>query len=192
MSSEPVQITDDDIESEDLLDTLDEYEARLDNVEGYQEFIKSFVKPKLEELEELRERQDEYDQRLTAMENTLETLAGIGESQESTPQKRAMDLRQLMIRRAEGRPDGRVALYYREVMDALRDVGHEGLHKPQAYTAMEDAVDAPGFKNVEITRNGSRVDGIAVNLDALPAHARSNEINTSTSSGTGPESAESD
>lgn len=192
MSSEPLQVTDDDNESEDLLDTLEEHAARLDNVEGYQEFIKNFVKPKLSELEELRDEQERYDQRLSALEEKFDTLAGLGEGDKSTPQKRALDLRQVMIRRAEGRADGRVALYYQEVLDALRDVGHESLHKPQAYTAMEDAADATGFKEVKITRNGKRVDGVALNLDALPAHARSNEINTTKDSGAVPESADSD
>lgn len=197
MSSEPqLQAPDDDTTSEDLLDTLEEHEARLDNIEGYQEFIKEFVKPKLDELTTLREQQSAYEQRLDALEEKFELISGVDEDTQSTPQKRAMDLRQIMVRRAEGRNDGRVALYYQEVLDALRDVGHEGLHKPQAYTAIEDAAAAEGFKEVKVQRtiNNQRrsVDAIALNLDALPTHSASNEINTGEGYGPTSEPADSD
>ncbi|MWG34842.1 hypothetical protein [Halomarina oriensis] len=141
---------------------------------------------------ELREVRSE-NQRL---EQKFESIAGLAEDEQSSPAKRAADVRQAMIRRAEAKeddpddPSAEVALYYKEVEELLADYGHGSVHRPQAFDAMRDAADADGFTmGSKLSRAGNRADAVILKLAELPAYARCNEITTAADAPTGSDTA---
>jgi len=167
---------------------LEDLEERMAVLEGFQEnIVKQQMMSRLDDLEQAVARIDELEQenqQLRAMvqdlKGQLETVSDLAEDQQTTPEKRAADVRSALIRRAKARADGenRAAMHYQDVMDALADLGHGSLHKPQAFDAMEDAAEGEGFSMGTKAKNGNQVKAVRVDLDALPAHVASNEINT--------------
>lgn len=174
---------------------IEEHEARLDSLEGWQDMVSNHVMPRIDDLEEQLDDRDttieELQDRIRALEAQLEVLGGLADTQQTTPEKRAVDLAVGMIRRAENRSDRRIALYYKEVKDLLTDYGHEGLHDPQAFGAMEDVADCQGFGEIQVQRDGRTVKAVGVNLDELPGDNPVNEIKNEVGAGTASEPAES-
>ncbi|MCG1002891.1 MULTISPECIES: hypothetical protein [Halobacterium] len=169
-------------------EVIEDHDARLDAVEGYQSYVKEHVIPRLDELEdaldEKNERINDLEATVASLEHKLETLDGLAEDEQSTPQKRAVDLARAMIRQAEQKPDGRVAKYYKEVKETLATLGHDNVHDPQAYTAMDDVQEATGFGEMTTTREGREVDAVYVNLAELDEEQAVNEIKNEKGAGT--------
>lgn len=173
-------VTDDNDTTDDL-----SLEDRIEIVEAWKDRSagKRFadLEDRLDQLEEdnqnLREENEALREELEALRGELDVLDGLADDEKSTPQKRAADLRRALRRRAKDRDQGKLAIHYKAAWDILRDLGHEGLHAPQIYAAMEDAAEADGFQEREVSKDGKQVRGIAVNLDELPFNAPVNEIN---------------
>jgi TolA-binding protein len=175
-------------------DTADRNDARLDQLEGWQNWVQEHLAPRVEELEdELADREsriDELEARVDDLETQLEMLDGLADDQSSTPQKRAVDLARAMIRQAKTRADGRITKYYKEVKEDLATLGHEDLHDPQAFTAMEDVAEATGFGMTQVNRDGKQVKAVGLNLDELEGDAFVNEIKNGKGADTASETAE--
>ena len=177
----PAEKDDTDEDAEDLY-------ARLDELEGWQSYIKDHVIPRVDELETTVEQRDERIQQLEArvqdLERQLQTLDGLADDEATTPQKRAVDLARAMIRQANTRPDGRIAKYYKEVKEDLATLGHDDLYDQQAFNAMEDVADVSGFGLTTVTRNGQQVKAVGLNLAELATNDPVNEINNETGADT--------
>ncbi len=167
-----------------MSDELRDLEVRQDNLEAK---IEQAVTKRLErhedELGELRERVADLEAENNALRTELDSLVGLADDQQSTPEKRAADLRQKLQNVARNRDSGMVSWTYRDVRDHLEAVGHENIYAAQAYRAMKDAAE------YDEDTNTSHADGYAyikndddewtvrVNTSALPAHAVVNENN---------------
>jgi cob(I)alamin adenosyltransferase len=177
-------------------DTPEQADARLDQLEGWQNWVQEHLVPRIDELEtELSEREtyiEELEARIEDLETQLEMLDGLADDQASTPEKRAIDLARAMIRQAKTRADGRITKYYKEVKEDLATLGHEGLHDPQAFTAMEDVSEATGFGMTKVNRDGKQVKAVGLNLDELEGDAFVNEIKNGKGDGDASETTEND
>jgi len=150
------------------------------------------------QYEETQEQLALVEGRVEELEETLDSLTGVGEGQQSTPQKRALDLRQKLVAAAKAR-SGREQIQWEwtDVRDQLEGDGHGTIHAPQAYRAMDEA--ANGIDGIEdaapdgfaVTENsdGNRV--VRCSLPALSSEAV-NEINNAVADGHRRETAESE
>lgn len=173
---------------DDLTTLLGVLVDRFVAVEDYQaQIVRNHMQDRLdsheqaiERIGELENENEELRAQLHDLRGQLDTLAGLADDQRSTPEKRTADIRTALIRRAKARSDGedRAAMHYQDIMNALADLGHENIHKPQAFRVMEDAAEAEGFTLGETDKDGNMVKAVKVDLDALPAHVASNEITT--------------
>lgn len=175
---------------------VNELAARLDDVQAYQEnIVRGHITDRLDDLEAtINERDDHIDQlesRIDTLEQKLETLAGLAEDETGTPQKRAVDLAVAMVRQARNRADGRVALTYKDVKDTLASMGHESLHDPQLYTAMDDVAVADGFSETNVTRDGTTMQAVAANIEDIAGEEFVNEIKNENGGGAGTEAPDS-
>lgn len=153
--------------------------ARMDDIEAlFQQYIRDYLE------EQVSSRLAEHEDRIAELERQLESVAGLSDGEQSSPEKRAVDLAMALIRRAQSRADSdRHAMWWREVQDALADLGHgPPVHKPWCFDAMEDVARAEGFGEVTITNpDGREVRAVRVRLSELPSESRStvsNDITT--------------
>jgi len=135
-------------------------------------------------VDELTELVHQRDQEVAELHGKLESIAGLSDDEQSTPEKRATDLRTALIRQAKSDGDavreGTASKTWRGVTTTLEDFGHGTIHPPQAYSAMEDAADVPGFSH---TTNDGGDQIIKVNLAKTPASTAVNRINNENSAG---------
>jgi len=145
------------------------------------------------QYEETQEQVADLAERVEELEETLDALAGVGEGQSSTPEKRALDLRQLLLNSAQAKQKnssdnpGMVQWDWKTVQTQLESNGHGTIHAPQAYRAMEEAATGTnsedggpeGYAVVE-NNDGNRV--VRCSLPALTTEAV-NEINNAGAGG---------
>lgn len=173
---------------------VDDLDARLDVLEGWQDMVNNVLMPRVDELEDALEQRNDriqsLEDRVHDLEAQLEMLDGLADSQASTPQKRAADLARAMVRQAQETADGRVSRYYKEVKQDLATLGHESIHDPQAYSAMDAVAEMTGFGKMTTTRDGQDVEAVYVNLDELDGQQYVNEINNGAGRPAAPDSHE--
>ncbi len=167
-----------------MSDDLRDLEVRQDNLEAkIEQAVMKRLERHEEELDSLRETVATLKTENQELRSDLDSLVGLADDQESTPQKRAADLRHKLQNVARNRDSGMVSWTYREVRDQLEGVGHENIYAAQAYDAMKDAAEydedtntshADGFAYI---KNDDGQWTIRVNMNALPAHAAVNENN---------------
>lgn len=184
--------------------TDDQQSLRM-QLRDVEDFAKSFLRSRLEAL---REDHDELEARVDDLEDEVERLrawrenvTGVADDQESTPDKRALDLREAMIRQARQTSADGATWWWQQVQENLISLGHGGFKKPTYYAAMEDAAEADGFdittKTVTIPQ-GDRtvtkdVKAVRVKLEKLPANGAQSgrkQVTTRGAGGDGSESAE--
>jgi len=193
-------MSDDDLE--DRVEALEEaLESVRDSQSAYRDQI---VKPRLDGLEdtrddareeraELKETVQTLEQEVAGLRAELRSIAGVGESEDTSPDKRVADLRQAMIRRAKARTDGGqgyTSLWWQEVQNLFADLGHGEICKPDCYKAMREGAKGTGFE-MGSTHNsdGREVKAICLNVDELPALDASRTPTTGEKVSTGQESA---
>lgn len=184
---------------------IDDLHDRIDAVEqDKRAYRDQFIKPQLNKLEErldnlettneqLQETVDQQGQRIEELDHQVENLIGVDDPDLSTHDKRVRDVRAAMIRRAEAKADkrsaeieGKTALSYGEIQDLLADHGHGQVHDPQAYRIMDDIENVDGFsKGTKRSAHGREVKAIRLDLAALPAYARTNNVRSASESGGG-------
>lgn len=127
----------------------------------------------------VQDRVADIEATVAELEQTVDSLSGLAEGQQSTPEKRATDACLGLINQAEADdPDaGQVSWTYREVQSFLEANGHGTVHPPQAYDVIEALDDVDGFVGTT-NRDGQRV--IRCNLRRVNADAAVNEINNGT------------
>jgi hypothetical protein len=158
-------------------DHLGDFEQRLDALETSQaRTISQLIKPALDELREDRDdaRQErvELREQVRSLQQQVNAVYGLADDERSTPAKRAADLRMALIRRANsqtGPNGGRSSMHYKEVQDCFADIGHETVHAPECYDAMDEAALADGFSLGTKAKNGEQIKAIRVDTEALPA-----------------------
>lgn len=162
-------------ELEEMVQSLrDDYEATRDHV----------IQPQIDGLEdlsddaradraELRSDIDALQAQVDRLQATLDALSGLADGQESNPHKRAQDLAQALIRRAEARSENdKASMWWKEVRDMLADQGHGEVSKPDCYKAMDWVADgdSPAFsEGTKTSDSGNQVKAVRVELDALRA-----------------------
>lgn len=162
-----------------LEERLEELTYRVQDLEAKREQI---FEPKLERQAEaiatLEERVDELEAENKSMRAELDSLGELGADKNSTPKKRVLDLRQLLMNKAkadhESGGDGMVSWTYDKVIDGLESNGHGKVYAAQAYDAMEEAGEAEGFG---FGKNDSDDKVVRVSWTALPAYSAVNGIN---------------
>lgn len=177
---------------------IDDLHDRIDTVEqDKRAYREQFIKPQLNELEErlndleaaneqLQETVDQQGQRIEQLDHQVENLIGVDDPDLSTHDKRVRDVRAAMIRRAEAKSDtrsedieGKIALTYAEIQDLLADHGHGQIYREQAHRIMDDIEAVDGFSDGEKrSAHGNDVRAIRLNLAALPAYTRRNNVTT--------------
>lgn len=169
-------------------DQEDSLEARVDVLEARQEWLDEHVVPKANQVDAAFDEIEEIKQTLAQLSAEVENIHSLDDAAASTPEKRAAALRQAMLNTYQAR-NGPVAWDYNDVKDALESRGHGTIHDPQAYDAMEDAANKPGFEEGEIVKEGDSVRGIKLVPDRLPdelaGSEASNEINRESDSHAG-------
>lgn len=177
-----VEILEEDVEAfrdQIIMPAIQELEDRVDTLE--------------EVNKELRETVEQQGARIEELDHQVENLIGVDDPDLSTHDKRKRDVRAAMIRRAEAKADkssddiqAKVALSYSEIQDLLADHGHGQIYKPQAYRIMDEIELVDGFsKGTKSSAHGNDVKAIRLNLEALPAYARGNNVTTSGTGGGG-------
>lgn len=121
--------------------------------------------------------------RVEELEARVAQLVGLAEGEQSTPEKRAVDVCLGLQNIAEQR-GGRAQWAYRDIQDHLESIGHEKVHAPQAYRVMDDLDDLDGFAQTENSAGDSvlRCKSAAVNAEAAV-----NEINNASGESPAPE-----
>ncbi|MDZ7701840.1 MAG: hypothetical protein U5J98_07075 [Halobacteriales archaeon] len=153
--------------------------ARVDDLEA---LFKQYVRGYLED--EVADRLADHEERIAELEQQLESVVGLADGEQSSPDKRATDLAMALIRRAKNRTDeDRYAMWWQDVRDSLADLGHgPPVHKQWCFDAMEDVARADGFGEVKIKNpDGRQVKAVRVRLAELPSESRStvsNDITT--------------
>jgi hypothetical protein len=177
-----------------MADDADRVDALEQDMRAYRE---QFIKPQLsklqdslddalDRLDEVEAANEQLQARVEQLDIQVENLIGVDDEDLSTHDKRTRDVRAAMIRRAEAKADkrsdnieGKVALYYKEIQDLLADHGHGQIHREQAHRIMDDIVNVDGFtEGTKSSDHGNDVKAILLNLAALPAYARRNNVTT--------------
>lgn len=169
----------DETDTDDLEDLVQSLAARVDDLEAKRDQV---LEPKIdrqaETIADLEQRVERLEGEKKQLRAQLDSLGELGADKQSTPKKRMLDLRQMLMNKAkadyETGGDGMVAWTYSQVVDALESNGHGKVYAAQAYDAMEDAADADGFGHGK-DEGDNKV--VRVNWTALPAHGAVNEIN---------------
>lgn len=147
---------------------------RVSDLDDYaKEFLASRISSNEDEIDALHDRIDELEATVEHLDSEMESFIGVSENQRSTPEKRAADLRQAMIRAARNTSAEKGVKWWKDnVAEHLAAVGHKDLHKPDYYDAMEDAAEADGFEETTktVTKDGRTWDAkaIRVTLSELP------------------------
>lgn len=166
-------------DEQSIEEQLEKLTYRVQDLEAKREQV---FEPKLERqaetISELEQRVAELEAENKSMRAELDSLGELGADKDSTPKKRVLDLRQLLMNKAkadyESGGDGLVSWKYNQVIDALESNGHGKVYAAQAYDAMEEAGEAEGFG---FGKNDSDEKVVRVNWTALPAYTSVNEIN---------------
>lgn len=177
-------MTDDD-RMDALEERLEELEADLDaQHEDRMAYRQQVLLPRLDEADEARDdlTQEVSElrgavQRLTDrvrdLEAGYESVIGLAEDKQSSPDKRCADLRLGLIRSAEAKADSRTAAkHYKGVQSFFAEHGHGEVKKPEVYKAMEQAAEYEGFElrsDELVLPSGRSGRAIVVDLDSLPA-----------------------
>lgn len=153
----------------------------LIKVNKLHDYTKSFLADRVEANQEATEDNAaeiaDLQRRVAELEERMDTFAGIGADERSTPAKRAADLRDAMLKAAQSSAADGVTWWKDEVQDHLAALGHEDLHKPDIYDAMETAAEHEGFAetNKRVTKETATgknrtfdARAIRVELDNLP------------------------
>lgn len=162
-----------------LEEQLEKLAYRVDDLEAKREQV---FEPRLEQqsetIDELETRVDELEAENKSLRADVDSLGELGADKDSTPKKRVLDLRQLLMNKAkvdyESDGDGLIAWTYDQVVDQLESHGHGKVYPAQAYNAMESAAAADGFGH-GTNQDDEKV--VRVNWTALPAHTAVNGIN---------------
>lgn len=152
--------TDDDGRDENL-------HARVDVLEAKMDWVDDHVIPRLDDIESRLDDHDQLEAEVADLRAELETLHKVDEGAASTPEKRRKALQKAMLNQFNAREEA-VALDYNDVITALEQQGHGEVYAAQAYDAMEDAGDYPGFSAGEIVKNGETVSGIKLVPSEVP------------------------
>lgn len=168
--------TDEDAPSRQQLD------GRLDKLESWKEHVYDGLhRPEVEELEErvdeLENLVNEQAATIQSLTEQLETLSGLSDGQESSPELRNRDTYQSMIDRLVAKDREKLALTYREIEDVLADKGHGKVWPAQLYDVIEDLAELQGFSEGTRMYNSEEQKAIRVNRSKLPFDPAVNEIN---------------
>jgi hypothetical protein len=184
-------------------DRLEEIESRLDELEADLDaqhddrmaYRRQVLLPRLDEADEARddltsqvgELQDTVQQlrdRVRDLEAGYESVLGLAEEQQSSPDKRCADLRLGLIRTAEAKADGRTAaMHYKAVQSFFASHGHGEVKKPEVYKAMNAAAEYQGFTLRDdelVLPSGRSGRAIIVDLDKLPSRVNSENSSSAT------------
>lgn len=181
----------------------DEQQSLRMQLRDIEDFAKTFLRSRLSALrddhDDLAQRVDELESEVESLRAWRENVTGVADDQESTPEKRALDLREAMIRQARQTSADGVTWWWQQVEENLISLGHGGFKKPTYYAAMEDAAEADGFdittKTVSI-QQGERtitkeVKAVRVKLENLPANDAQSGRKQVTTRGAGGDASES-
>jgi hypothetical protein len=164
---------------------LDSLEARIDDIQAYQDqYIKEHVVPKLGRVDDMEAQIDELKAMVEKQDELLESVVGLAHGETSSPEKRAVDTAMILIRRAKNRVDeDKYLMWYREIQDSLADHGHgPPVYNQWVFDAMDAVAEAPGFGlTTTVNPDGREVKALKVDLAELPDSGReavSNEIIT--------------
>ena len=174
------------------VDELDEVRRKLNSLD---DFARVYVMDQLdrrdERIDDLERRTKRLEESLIEVQEGLEAMVGLTESERSTPEKRAFDLYATLVRRAESRNAKGFVMWWQEAYDALCDIGHDDLQgktnaqaKPLVHTAMDDAAELYDAVDITvkpaITADGSKRDvkAVRVKLDELPSGASVKQFTT--------------
>lgn len=140
-------------------DRLDELEQQFEEfIEERESYRKKVIKPRLADLEaecddasrKLAEQQvtiETLTQRVESLQGRLDSLVGLTDEETGGPEKRAVDLRQGLIREARdtgGEDDTAATMHWKEVRNFLAQIGHGEVSKPDCYKAMAWAANEDG------------------------------------------------
>lgn len=173
---------------DELAEQVEELESTVEDLKAFQEWYMNHQKPRVDELQDElqteREARQAAEQTVSDMQARLEAIVGVGEDEQSTPDKRIADLREALIRQAQSNTNrDEASMHHAEVGDLFATLGHTGkndkVYNQWRHDAMEDAAEAEGFRLGTKQKDGQEVKAVIVDLDALPAHSTSNEIITS-------------
>lgn len=166
-------------------------EDGLDNLEQTHKVIReTTIKPRIEDLQDeveearqdrqaMRERLDEATETIASLRAELEAIAGLADDQSSNPEKRASDLRHILIRRAKASDSGVQRMYWEEIQTAFADLGHGEVSRPLCYDAIKDLAEQTGFaEDKKTSPHGNRVKAIRVDMDELHADAACKDVKT--------------
>lgn len=177
---------------EDLRERIGSLEADIQAVIEDREFYrKEVLKPRLDDLDaarddaqteraELQATLETAWQRIETLETELDTLVGLADDETGGPRKRALDLRQGLIREARevgGSDSTGASMHYKEVQRFFAQTGHGEVSKPDCYKAMrwaagetEHLESSPAFWLEEEKRrlNDRDVRAICVDVSDLP------------------------
>ncbi|MFP8891878.1 hypothetical protein ACLI4U_19210 (plasmid) [Natrialbaceae archaeon A-CW2] len=171
------------------IDEIAQLRRRINAVDDYaKQYITGQIEARDDRIEELEDRVNRLEGIVLEVQEAVEGVTGLAKSEKATPEKRAADIRTVLIRRAHGRDAKGAQMWWREVRDALLDLGHDDLQdkdkaKPLVHNAMERAVEADGFdmttKHAEVRKNLKReVKAVRVKLEELPVQDTGKEFTT--------------
>lgn len=133
----------------------EEMQQLRNRVARLEDTIEHLLKPKLEEQAAEIEAKDariaELEATVEGVESRLESIIDVDDKSQSTPDNRAVALREAMVRAARDRADtdtGGVTWWWQEVRDQLAAHGHGGFTKPTYHNTMKDAAEKEGFRMV--------------------------------------------
>jgi len=173
------------------IDDIAQLRRRINAVDDYaKEYVMGQVEARDERIDDLEGRVDRLENLVLEVQESLEGVTGLAKTEKATPDKRAADIRTVLIRRAQGRDTKGAVMWWREARDALLDLGHDDLvdedkAKPLVHNAMKRAAAADGFDmtttHAEVRKNLKReVKAIRVKLEELPVQDTRKEITTDT------------
>lgn len=166
-------------DTDEIEELVEELSVRVQKLEAERDQV---LKPKIErqaeQIADLETRVDQLESENTELRAELDSLGELGADKQSTPKKRVLDLRKLLLNKAkvdyESGGDGMIAWKYSQVIDALESNGHGKVWAAQAHDAMEEAGKADGFGH-GLDEDDEKV--VRVNWQAVPAHGTVNGIN---------------
>ena len=172
-------MTETQTDEQQLTELVEDLQLRVNDLEAKREQV---FEPKLdgqsETVDLLEARVEQLEAENKQLRADLDSLGELGADKQSTPKKRMLDLRKLLLNKAkvdyESGGDGLVGWTYSQVIDHLESNGHGTVYPAQAYDAMEDAAEADGFGHGK-NANGEAV--VRVNWTELPAYDAVNDIN---------------
>lgn len=148
------------------------------------DYVKGYLVSRVDDneaaIESLEARVGVVEEDLADTRQRLDALGGLAEDERSTPAQRKLDLQDAMIKAAQESDAGAVRWWKDDVRDALAGRGHENLHKPELYTAMNAVAEEVGFEETtkRVTKETAgghertyEVDAIRVDTDDLPGGA---------------------